>query len=632
MFAKTVPRIVGIVRYQAIQERGIRFRTVLLASVVGLVIAMAVAVIIALNVVLDRSAQRDVHEQLRRTERVFLEMHRYRASILSAGARMLSESPRLVALLATTDITAITVEEVAVDLSRVFETERFLVVNADGRVLADLGVESRARGDTNDDVVAERPERADRMVRDALADGSASGMWIQGRHVYQVLAQRIGFADDPLGVVVVGYRFDERMTESVFRLTGSVVLMELDGQLMDSSVVVANGLGAAITSDALAVPTGASTPTELTLHGSKYLATAAHFGGTDRDDRLRYVVLRSLDRALAPRRQLQKLAYVAIGLALPLAFLVAFVIARRLSRPVDELVGVAERIGGGDLEARAEVHGAVEMRTLASAMNRMASGLDRSRKEVAEKERIAQEMAIAAQIQTSILPPAPLSAHRLEIAAQMIPATEVGGDYYDILPAGECCWLAIGDVADHGVPAGMIMMMVQNVVASITRARPDAIPSAVFCQVNRILVDNVRNRMKRDDHVTLTLLYHDGEGRLTFAGAHEDILVWRAARKTVETVETPGTWLAVMDEIDEFITDQDLLLEDGDIMVLYTDGITEGKDESGEQFGMDRLRQTIGDHAEDSAEALCAAIVTAAGDWTHEQDDDITVVVVRYQP
>lgn len=630
-----------------------RFRTTLLLGILALLMAMSATVVAGVKIVLDRSAQRDVSEQLRRTQEVFVELNRYRHSQLSAGARMLADTPRLMALMATVDITPITVQGVAEDLSQAIGTERFLIADHTGAILVDLGATSRENEPGSDPGNEPRnePEQADRqsdrIIARALETGSASGMWIHGRGLYQVLAQRVVHADETLGVVVIGYRFDERMTQTVFRLTGSEILIELDGQMMTSISLLAGGFAMVPRSGAATVPTDASAPVELTLHGTKYLARAARFEGAADSGRLRYVILRSLDRALAPGRKLQRVAYVCVGIGAPLAFLLAILVAGRLSRPVDSLVRVTEQIGAGDLTARAPVVGAVEMRSLASAVNRMAASLDESRAELARKHRVEQEMAIAARIQTAILPPAPLSAPGLDIAAAMLPATEVGGDYYDVLlpektaddtdDTGDTddrrsCWLAIGDVAGHGVPAGMIMMMVQNVIASMTRARPELTPSDIFCRVNRVLVDHVRRRMQRDDHVTLTLLHHDGDGAVTFAGAHEDILVWRAGSRTCETIETPGTWLAVMDEIDEFITDQVLNLDAGDTMVLYTDGITEAKNGDGEQFGMDRLRAAIAEHADESVESLCAAIVDEVTAWMHAQDDDITIMAVRYTP
>src|SRR3954471_1354518 len=100
-------------------------------------------------------------------------------------------------------------------------------------------------------------------------------------------------------------------------------------------------------------------------------------------------------------------------------------------------------------------------------------------------------MEIASRIQTSILP-RQFEVDGLQIAAQMIPATQVGGDYYDVLPVDGGCWLAIGDVAGHGLTAGLVMLMIQSIVSALTRQRPDATPAELLSILNEVLFENVR--------------------------------------------------------------------------------------------------------------------------------------------
>src|SRR5262249_11742848 len=155
----------------------------------------------------------------------------------------------------------------------------------------------------------------------------------------------------------------------------------------------------------------------------------------------------------------------------------------------------------GELQARADGAGLVEVDALATAMNRMVSELERSREELSHKERLEQEMEIAERIQTSILPRR-LEAPGLEGAGVLRPATEVGGAYSDFLPHDGGCWIGIGDVAGHGLTAGLVMLMVQSIVAALTRVRRDATPADVVCILNEVLYDNIRHRLANDEHVT----------------------------------------------------------------------------------------------------------------------------------
>jgi serine phosphatase RsbU (regulator of sigma subunit) len=116
-------------------------------------------------------------------------------------------------------------------------------------------------------------------------------------------------------------------------------------------------------------------------------------------------------------------------------------------------------------------------------------------------EAARQENEIASRLQASILP-GEVDVEGLAIAAQMLPAEVVGGDYYDIIPVEDGCWLAIGDVAGHGLAAGVIMLMIQSAVQSLVRLSPRASPRDLVCALNGALFENSRKRMKRDEHVT----------------------------------------------------------------------------------------------------------------------------------
>src|SRR5688500_5706261 len=110
----------------------------------------------------------------------------------------------------------------------------------------------------------------------------------------------------------------------------------------------------------------------------------------------------------------------------------------------------------------------------------------------------------------------------------MIPATEVGGDCYDVVPFEGGAWLSIGDVAGHGLGAGVVMMMLQSSVAAVLRNNTEISPSSALSIVNAVIFDNVKQRLGQDEHATLMLLRYEHSGRIVFAGAHEEPLVYRA--------------------------------------------------------------------------------------------------------
>lgn len=249
--------------------------------------------------------------------------------------------------------------------------------------------------------------------------------------------------------------------------------------------------------------------------------------------------------------------------------------------------------------------------------------------ERAEREHLQQEAKIAARIQTAILP----SAHHvegLEIFARMEPAVDVGGDYFDIVPTAEGCWLGIGDVTGHGLIAGIIMLMLQGMVASMVRHTPKATPAELVVALNSSLYENIRGRLERDDHATLTLFRYERNGTVTYAGAHDDFILWRAKTGAVETMSSPGFWSGALPDVAHLTTDATLHLEDNDLLVLYTDGVAEAMNELNEQFGLERLCELVQQNAAKNVTAIGSTIINSVKQWQSRQQDDVTVLVVRY--
>lgn len=240
---------------------------------------------------------------------------------------------------------------------------------------------------------------------------------------------------------------------------------------------------------------------------------------------------------------------------------------------------------------------------------------------------LSVEGEIASRIQTSILP-RELAVEGIEIAAAMRPAESVGGDYYDVIPRPGGCWIAIGDVAGHGLQAGLVMFMVQGMLAALLRQARPGTPSEVLVTLNAALYENTRRRLRTDEHVTLCLMWYDADGAFVFAGAHEDILVYRATTTRCERIPTPGSWLGAVPDISASTRDTRAQLHPGDLMVLHTDGVTEARNADGEMFGLERLAAVVEAHGNDSAEQARRAIFEAVAAWTARQDDDLTVLVV----
>ncbi len=260
------------------------------------------------------------------------------------------------------------------------------------------------------------------------------------------------------------------------------------------------------------------------------------------------------------------------------------------------------------------------------------ASLERNRRELkAARDALWGEMEVAKRIQTALLP----QNRRVgpyDVAARMLPAAEVGGDYYDILDledAGDG-WVAIGDVSGHGVESGLVMMMTQTSILSLVHENPALTPAEVFRSVNGVLNENI-SRLHASRYMTLNVVRLDRDG-LTFAGKHQDVLVWRRAEGRVETVSNDGCWIGVVDDTAAHVADQLIRMDDGDLALFYTDGATEAMNAAGEMFGDERLARVLARVAEGTLEQVLEELFAEVARFQARQDDDVTMMLVRKVP
>lgn len=265
-------------------------------------------------------------------------------------------------------------------------------------------------------------------------------------------------------------------------------------------------------------------------------------------------------------------------------------------------------------------------------ITRQRAEQEEKRRYIAERQRLEKELEIAARIQRSILP-GELRVPGLEVATRMMPASEVGGDYYDVLPFEGGCWIAIGDVSGHGLNAGLIMLMLQSMVSVSSKQSPDASPRELLALLNRALFDNIRNRLKKNDYVTLSLIRYREDGELLVAGAgHEDLVLHRARDNRSERVATNGAWVGAMRSIERFAAETRLQLDPGDTLLLVTDGLSEAMNTAGEQFTMERLVSEFERLAGQPVERIRDQLLARVQAWigTSTQQDDMAIVVLRH--
>ena len=251
----------------------------------------------------------------------------------------------------------------------------------------------------------------------------------------------------------------------------------------------------------------------------------------------------------------------------------------------------------------------------------------------AENLRMSAELAITRQLQQMILPKdQELSEiEGLEIAGFMEPADEVGGDYYDVVKHDGRVKIGIGDVTGHGLESGVLMIMAQTAVRTLL-ASNETDPVKFLNVVNRTLYDNVQ-RMNSDKTLTLCLLdYHDRTLRLS--GQHEEMLVVRNGGlvERIDTIDL-GFPIGLEPDISDFVAETQVQLNPGDLVVLYTDGITEAENIAKVPYGLERLCDLIQNNWQSSAAEIKQIVIEDVRQHIGEQKvyDDITLLVLKQQ-
>ncbi|OHD22219.1 MAG: hypothetical protein A2Y38_18310 [Spirochaetes bacterium GWB1_59_5] len=248
-----------------------------------------------------------------------------------------------------------------------------------------------------------------------------------------------------------------------------------------------------------------------------------------------------------------------------------------------------------------------------------------------ESMRLQAEVNIARKIQTMVLPSVEEIelVDSLEIACMMIPADEVGGDYYDVIKIDDTVTIGIGDVTGHGLSSGIIMLMAQTVIRTLAEMKVSD-PNVLMNVVNRVLYANIK-RIKEDRNMTLALLtYRDG--RFVVTGQHESIIVLRNSGE-IEVLDTMnlGFYVGLMPDISDKIDQLALTLASGDLMVLYSDGITEAENDRKIQFGQDLICSTIKKYQKFPAAKIINKFMKDLFNYMGDSLvlDDISLVVIK---
>jgi len=311
-------------------------------------------------------------------------------------------------------------------------------------------------------------------------------------------------------------------------------------------------------------------------------------------------------------------------------------LTRTITRSVHELYEATRQVAAGNLAHRAPLHGFDQLTELSGSFNTMTDRIQQLIGEVKEKEKIEAELAIARQVQIELFPKSVPRLASLELAGLCMPSRFVSGDYYDFVPLpGLLTAIVLGDVSGKGIGAALVMATLQAGLhaqlkfAGGSPLSSDSEGSLSTAELTGRLSQQLYENTPGEKYATLFCsLYDDRTGRLAYTNAgHLPPLLIREARTV--PFETSGM---VVGLLPMFSYEQQIVqLQDGDLLAIFSDGVTEAENAAGEQFEATRLSDLLQQHSQLPLDDLIKMVTEQLTRWIHHPDtrDDITIVLAR---
>jgi phosphoserine phosphatase RsbU/P len=271
---------------------------------------------------------------------------------------------------------------------------------------------------------------------------------------------------------------------------------------------------------------------------------------------------------------------------------------------------------------------AIQRAGLVDDLRAKITQLEAAQAQLVKKERLERELELARQVQQSMLPHSFPIIPGFAIAAQNEPARQVGGDFYDLFLLDENHFgIVIADVADKGMPAALYMALTRSLL--LAEARRELSPRQALLNVNRLLLE--LGELNGFVSVFYGVVDH-ALRKLTYTRAgHERPLLLRAGQ--AQMLQGEGTVLGILDGADLNLSQEEITLQDGDRLVLYTDGLTDVANDQGAFFGLQRLVSLVTAQDGKTSQEICQAVYDGLAGYrgATEQFDDMTLLVIEIQ-
>jgi sigma-B regulation protein RsbU (phosphoserine phosphatase) len=348
---------------------------------------------------------------------------------------------------------------------------------------------------------------------------------------------------------------------------------------------------------------------------------------------------RQLLATLGEYSQIYVFAFQAVAIIFLVIEGVALIIGIRLTRSitgtVDRLYDATERVKAGDFSYRISIPSRDQLSALGGAFDSMTASVERLLRESQEKLRLESELEIAREVQRQLFPESAPEVRGLRLYGMCKAARSVSGDYYDFLRLSEHrVGLVLGDVSGKGISAALLMAAIQSALRAqfydgfAPAGTSDAIPLSTAAAVGRLNVQLYENT-PLEKYVTLFFAEYNAQTRkLTYTNAgHLPPVLFR--RGGVERLRAGGTVVGLF--ASTTYEQAEVQLEPGDLLLAFTDGISEPENAYGEEFGEERVLEVVSRALHAPPEVLAEEIYRSVSDWTGspELQDDMTLLLAR---
>ncbi len=359
-----------------------------------------------------------------------------------------------------------------------------------------------------------------------------------------------------------------------------------------------------------------------------YMVRKINFGGSD----LGSVIMNYSPLIMqAELREARKIILVITALGLFFGISGIYLLSNYFVRPIGRIVNRVRKFSQGDLDSQLPLTGAGEFYEISKVLNELIMRIRRDRKNIVEREILHKEMQMAETIQKSLIPNKLPEVEGFNIGTIYKAARMVGGDLFDIVRIDDDTFgIVVADVSGKGVPGSLVMSMVRTVLRLEARGNHSA--RDVLIKVNDFVSDDIKAGM----FVTVLLAIINTKDRtINFASAgHNPIIHFMCDSKKAESINAPGMPVGLKGDPNAFagaMESGNIKMAENDFLLIYTDGVTEGRGYNKNAYGTNRLIEILGENTDKSGTELADLIEADIARFVgrNEQHDDITMVILK---